>query len=119
MPEVSADQGKVRARWVAPAVYSLLGAELAVVIAFAATYNALDFRIYMWGGHAVTHDTRLYLALAFGHWFTYSPFAAVVFVPIAALPLAVASPIAANAIGITAHQLPMCAAPSAILIAAA
>ena len=25
-----------------------------------------------------------------GHWFTYSPFAAIVFVPIAALPLAVA-----------------------------
>jgi alpha-1,2-mannosyltransferase len=81
---------KVRARWVAPAVYSLLGVEVAVVIAFAASYNALDFRIYMWGGHAVTHDTRLYLALAFGHWFTYSPFAAVAFVPIAALPLVVA-----------------------------
>ena len=90
MRGVSADQGKVRASWVAPAVYSLLGAELAVVLAFAATYNALDFRIYMWGGHAVTHDTRLYLTLAFGHWFTYSPFAAVVFVPIAALPLALA-----------------------------
>jgi len=68
----------------------MLGLELAVIIAFAATYNALDFRIYMWGGHAVLDDTRLYLAQAYGHWFTYSPFAAVVFVPIAALPLAVA-----------------------------
>ncbi len=71
-------------------MYGVLGLELAVVIAFAATYNALDFRIYMWGGHAVLHDNRLYLALAHGHWFTYSPFAAIVFVPIAALPLAVA-----------------------------
>jgi alpha-1,2-mannosyltransferase len=71
-------------------VYGLLGVELAVVVVFAATYNALDFRIYMWGGHAVLDDSRLYLALAYGHWFTYSPFAAIVFVPVAALPLAVA-----------------------------
>ena len=55
------------------------------VIVFAATYNALDFRIYMWGGHAVLDDSRLYLALADGHWFTYSPFAAIVFVPVSAL----------------------------------
>ena len=77
-------------RWVTPVIASVLGLELAVVIAFAAAYNALDFRIYMWGGHAVLHDSRLYLALAYGHWFTYSPFAAIVFVPAAALPLAVA-----------------------------
>jgi Glycosyltransferase family 87 len=77
-------------RWLPPVVYGVLGFELAVVIVFAATYNAIDFRIYMWGGHAVLHDERLYLVLAFGHWFTYSPFAAIVFVPIAALPLAVA-----------------------------
>jgi alpha-1,2-mannosyltransferase len=77
-------------RWAAPVVYGLLGLELAVVVAFAATYNALDFRIYMWGGHAVRHDSALYLTLAYGHWFTYSPFAAIVYVPVAALPLAVA-----------------------------
>src|ERR1700729_468762 len=77
-------------RWAAPVIYGVLGLELAVVTGFAAAYNALDFRIYMWGGHAVTHDTRLYLDLAYGHWFTYSPFAAVVFVPIAALPLVAA-----------------------------
>ena len=71
-------------------MYGLLGVELAVVVVFAATYNALDFRIYMWGGHAVLDDSRLYLTLAYGHWFTYSPFAAIVFVPVAALPLAVA-----------------------------
>ena len=79
-----------RRRWLAPVVYGVLGLELAVVIVFAATYNALDFRIYMWGGHAVLDDNRLYLAQAYGHWFTYSPFAAIVFVPVAALPLAVA-----------------------------
>jgi hypothetical protein len=84
---VSGDLGK---RWVAPVTYGILGLQLAIVTGFAATYNALDFRIYMWGGHAVTHDTRLYLDMAYGHWFTYSPFAAVVFVPIAALPLTVA-----------------------------
>ena len=61
-----------------------------MVTGFAAAYNALDFRIYMWGGHAVTHDTQLYLNLAYGHRFTYSPFAAVVFAPSAALPLALA-----------------------------
>ena len=77
-------------RWVAPVIYGVLGVELAVVTGFAVAYNALDFRIYMWGGHAVTHDMRLYLDLAYGHWFTYAPFAAVVFVPVAALPLAVA-----------------------------
>ena len=79
-----------RKRWVAPVIYGILGLELAAVIGFAATYNALDFRIYMWGGHAVTQDTRLYLALAYGHWFTYSPFAAMVFVPIASVPLTLA-----------------------------
>ena len=83
-------EGIPRRRWLAPVVYGVLGLELAVVIVFAATYNALDFRIYMWGGHAVTGDSRLYLTLAYGHWFTYSPFAAIVFVPVAALPLAVA-----------------------------
>jgi len=88
---VSADQQPAAGRrWVTPVTYGVLGLELAVVVVFAATYNALDFRIYMWGGHAVRHDDRLYLALAYGHWFTYSPFAAIVFVPLATLPLAVA-----------------------------
>ncbi len=75
---------------VAAVVYGVLAVEVAAVVVFAATYNALDFRIYMWGGHAVLHDDQLYLAQAYGHWFTYSPFAALVYVPIAALPLAVA-----------------------------
>jgi hypothetical protein len=77
-------------RWVAPVIYGLLGLEVVGVIVFAALYNALDFRIYMWGGHAVLSDARLYDAQAYGHWFTYSPFAAIVFVPVAALPLTLA-----------------------------
>src|SRR5579864_7678949 len=80
----------VASRWAAPVIYGVLGLELAVVTGFAAAYNALDFRIYMWGGQAVTHDMRLYLDLAYGHWLTYSPFAALAFTPIAALPLAAA-----------------------------
>jgi alpha-1,2-mannosyltransferase len=71
-------------------ICGVLGLELAVVAGFAVAYNALDFRIYAWGGHAVLGDARLYLAQAYGHWFTYSPFAALVFVPVAGLPLVVA-----------------------------
>ena len=90
MPAEAAVSAEGRRRWLAPVVYGVLGLELAVVIVFAAAYNALDFRIYMWGGQAVLDDSRLYLAQAYGHWFTYSPFAAIVFVPVAALPLAAA-----------------------------
>jgi alpha-1,2-mannosyltransferase len=75
-------------RWASQVVYGVLGVELTAVVIFAATYDALDFHIYMWGGHAVLHDSRLYLMTADGHWFTYSPFAAIAFVPVAALPLA-------------------------------
>ena len=83
-------EGTPLRRRLAPVVYGAGGLELAAVIVFAAAYNALDFRIYMWGGQAVLDDSRLYLAQAYGHWFTYSPFAAIVFVPVAALPLAAA-----------------------------
>ncbi len=77
-------------RWAGPARYGLLAVELAGVVAFAATYKSLDFSVYMWGGRAVTHDTRLYLVQGIGHWFTYSPFAALVFTPISVLPLTLA-----------------------------
>ena len=60
MRRVSADQQPAAGRrWVTPAIYGVLGLELAVVIVFAATYNALDFRIYMWGGHAVRPTASL------------------------------------------------------------
>jgi len=90
VPAVGTAVGTAITRRVTAVVYGALAVEVAAVVVFAATYNALDFRVYMWGGHAVRHDDQLYLALAYGHWFTYSPFAALVYVPIAALPLAVA-----------------------------
>ncbi len=73
-----------------PALYGLLALEIAGVVIFAALYKSLDFSVYMWGGRAVTHDTRLYLVQGIGHWFTYPPFAAIVFTPIAVLPLTLA-----------------------------
>jgi len=77
-------------QWVTAVVFGVLGLELAAIVVFAATYDALDFRIYMWGGHAMLGDGQLYLTQAYGHWFTYSPFAALVYAPGAVLPLAVA-----------------------------
>ncbi len=77
-------------QWSIRAIYGALIAELVLVVVFAATYNALDFKIYAWGGQAVFHDARLYLAQAYGHWFTYPPFAAVSFAPFARLPLVLA-----------------------------
>lgn len=47
----------------------------------------LDLRIYVWGGSTVGHDAALYERLAYDHWFTYPPFAAVTFAPLAALPV--------------------------------
>ena len=71
-------------------VYGVLGAQIAVVVGFALTYNALDFFIYTLGGRAVGHDARLYLDQMAAHWFTYPPFAAVVFSPLGGVPLVVA-----------------------------
>jgi alpha-1,2-mannosyltransferase len=49
----------------------------------------LDMYIYAWGARAVDHDALLYQVRAFKHWFTYPPFAALVFKPISAVsPLA-------------------------------
>jgi alpha-1,2-mannosyltransferase len=65
-------------------------AGIALVTWYAATHSMLDFSIYLWGGHAIAGDARLYLTQGYAHWFTYPPFAAVLFAPIAALPGAVA-----------------------------
>jgi Predicted integral membrane protein len=77
-------------RWVAPAIYGALAVEVTLIVGFAATYNALDFFIYTLGGRAVTQDTHLYLDQLAAHWFTNTPFAAVLFSPIAAIPLTIA-----------------------------
>lgn len=65
----------------------MLAAEVAVVGCFAVAYQPLDFAIYLWGGQAVGGDARLYTVQGYAHWFTYSPFAAMVFAVLAALPV--------------------------------
>jgi alpha-1,2-mannosyltransferase len=72
-----------RARAIA---YGCVLAELGLVIGFAIAYRPFDLSIYLWGGRAVTHGMRLYLVAPRANWFTYPPFAAAVFTPLAALP---------------------------------
>jgi Glycosyltransferase family 87 len=76
--------------WLNRAVYVVLAAEIAGVVWYAVAHTAVDFSVYLWGGHAIIHDGRLYLDRAHGHWFTYPPFAAVVFVPVSLLPVVAA-----------------------------
>jgi hypothetical protein len=74
-------------RWAAPAIYGALLIEVAVIVWYSVSFKAVDFVVYMWGGHAIGHDTLLYLGNSGnGHWFTYTPFAAALFAPIAMLP---------------------------------
>jgi Glycosyltransferase family 87 len=73
-------------RGVRLAVAVALVAELGLLIGFVTVYRPLDLEIYLWGGRAVTHGTGLYLTQAYANWFTYPPFAASVFTPLAALP---------------------------------
>jgi alpha-1,2-mannosyltransferase len=75
-------------RWVARAVYGVLLAEVGVLIWFALSFKAIDFVVYMWGGHAVSHGTQLYLGSSSGNYFTYPPLAAALFAPVALLPSA-------------------------------
>jgi alpha-1,2-mannosyltransferase len=72
------------------AVWAALATALAVLVWYAIQFHPLDLSIYLWGGRAVGHDAGLYLVLAHGNWFTYPPFAATVFAPLAALPPVVA-----------------------------
>jgi len=77
-------------RWAARAVYGVLLAEVGVLVWFALSFKAIDFVVYMWGGHAVTHGTELYLGSSGPNYFTYPPLAAALFAPIALLPSALA-----------------------------
>jgi alpha-1,2-mannosyltransferase len=67
-------------------IYAVVLLEIALVAGFAVVYRPFDLQIYLWGGRAVTSGTRLYRALANGNWFTYPPFAAALFRPLAAGP---------------------------------
>ncbi|QFG22004.1 glycosyltransferase 87 family protein [Actinomadura sp. WMMB 499] len=70
--------------------YTALTLELLAVAIFAATYDSLDFRIYMLGGGALTDGADLYLRQHAEHWFTNTPFAALLFAPLSTLPLPLA-----------------------------
>jgi alpha-1,2-mannosyltransferase len=65
---------------------AILLLEVALVIGFVAVYRPFDLNIYLWGGRAVEHGVRLYLVQADANWFTYPPFAAAMFTPLAGLP---------------------------------
>jgi hypothetical protein len=77
-------------RWLSLVIYTVLAAEIGLVLWYAAAHRQVDFSVYMWGGHAVPRDSRLYLVPAHGHWFTYPPFAAAVFAAITAVPFGTA-----------------------------
>jgi len=70
------------------AVCILLLAETGLTVWFAVTHDPYDLKVYLWGGHTVAHDTRLYTAQTMSKWFTYPPFAAVLFASLAAVPAA-------------------------------
>ncbi len=70
--------------------YWLLAVELVGVVVFAAAYRSLDHYIYWLGGQAVTDGIQLYGERHSGLWFTNTPFLAVLFAPMAALPLTAA-----------------------------
>jgi hypothetical protein len=80
----------LRVPWRRRAVWAVLIAEIGLVLGFAAVYRPFDFEIYLWGGRAVRHGLELYLVQPQHNWFTYPPFAAAVFTPLAALPDVVA-----------------------------
>ncbi|MEV0664840.1 glycosyltransferase 87 family protein [Actinomadura luteofluorescens] len=68
----------------------ILAVEVLGIVVFSAVYDSLDFRIYWLGGHAVTDGSRLYREQFAEHYFTNTPFMAVLFAPLAALPLLLA-----------------------------
>jgi uncharacterized membrane protein len=63
---------------------------VALLVGFAVLVNPFDFNVYRWGSEVVTHGTQLYLGKVAAQWFTYPPFAAMVLIPVAAIPDAVA-----------------------------
>lgn len=67
-------------------IYGVLLLETALVAVFAIVCHLYDLDIYLWGGRAVTSGLRLYRAQLQGNFFTYPPFAAALFAPLAAAP---------------------------------
>jgi hypothetical protein len=85
-PDAETNAGWLYSRRARLAVGIALTLEIGLVMGFAAVYRPFDLRIYLWGGRAVLHGPQLYLALSHGNWFTYPPFAAALFTPLAFLP---------------------------------
>jgi hypothetical protein len=78
-------------RWLAGlrmrrAAFAVLLLQVALLIGFVVAWRPFDLDIYLWGGRAVTHGLRLYLVQADANWFTYPPFAATLFMPLAGIP---------------------------------
>ncbi|WP_165495379.1 glycosyltransferase 87 family protein [Actinomadura roseirufa] len=67
-----------------------LALQIAGVLVFALSYDSLDFRIYWLGGHVLSEGESLYREQLAAHWFTNTPFMALLFVPLAGIPLTVA-----------------------------
>jgi hypothetical protein len=72
--------------WAARTAWIALAAGVLLVIVFTIVVQPFDFGVYRWGGDAIAHDLRLYLVRDGKNWFTYTPFAAALFIPIAAIP---------------------------------
>lgn len=72
--------------WAWLAVLAVLAIELYFVVGQDVVRTPLDMAVYLWGGRHVTQDAALYDLRAQGMWFTYPPFAAAAFWPLAQLP---------------------------------
>jgi hypothetical protein len=82
--------GRVPRAWAAPVSYAALAVMVGVIVWYSATHSLYDFSVYVAGGRAVAHDTSLYLHRVSSNWFSYSPFAAVLFASLGGLPAALA-----------------------------
>ena len=92
------------------AALSVLGVALLCGVACALIFpDPFDLAVYRFGGNTVSHGDSLYGAEdpATGRLFTYPPFAALVFVPLAHLPVTFAAAawtaVGVAALGITIH----------------
>ncbi|MFC4914073.1 glycosyltransferase 87 family protein [Actinomadura gamaensis] len=68
----------------------LLAVEIAALAVWSLVWDSLDFRIYRLGGGVVTEGTRLYTEKLAEHWYTNTPFFALICSPLSELPLTAA-----------------------------
>jgi alpha-1,2-mannosyltransferase len=82
--------GRAPRAWAAPVSYATLAVMVGVIVWYSATHGLYDLSVYVAGGHAVSQDAGLYLHRVSLNWFSYSPFAAVLFASLGGLPAALA-----------------------------